>query len=80
LIRAQTTVEGKDLILSPRSSTAPTKARFPQLLEEIEHFCGCGQYKVAKIVQCGEPEILVNKKEATCEGGLKFCDVLARHN
>ena len=25
------------------------------LLEETEHFCGCGQEKVAKIVQCGEP-------------------------
>src|SRR5690349_18921789 len=24
-----------------------------QLLEEIEHFCGCGQQEVAKIVQCG---------------------------
>ena len=28
--------------------------RFSQLLEEIEHFCGCGQQEVAKIVQCGE--------------------------
>jgi hypothetical protein len=29
--------------------------RFSQLLEETEHFCGRGQEKVAKIVQCGEP-------------------------
>ena len=29
--------------------------RFSQLLEETEHFCGCGQEEVAKIVQCGEP-------------------------
>jgi hypothetical protein len=28
--------------------------RFSQLLEETEHFCGRGQEKVAKIVQCGE--------------------------
>jgi hypothetical protein len=28
--------------------------RFSQLLEETEHFRGCGQEKVAKIVQCGE--------------------------
>ena len=28
---------------------------FSQLLEETEHFCGCSQEKVAKIVQCGEP-------------------------
>ena len=27
---------------------------FSQLLEETEHFCGRGQEKVAKIVQCGE--------------------------
>lgn len=25
-----------------------------QLLEETQHFCGCGQEKVAKVVQCGE--------------------------
>lgn len=31
-------------------------ARFSQLLEETEHFCGCGQEEVAKIVQCGEHE------------------------
>jgi hypothetical protein len=28
---------------------------FSQLLEEIQRFCGGGQEKVAKIVQCGEP-------------------------
>jgi hypothetical protein len=26
----------------------------PQVLEESQHFCGCGQEKVAKIVHCGE--------------------------
>jgi len=34
--------------------------RFSQLLEETEHFCGCGQEKVAKIVQCGEHLLLTN--------------------
>jgi hypothetical protein len=28
--------------------------RFSQLLEQTQHFCGCGDEKVAKIVQCGE--------------------------
>jgi len=28
--------------------------RFLQLVEETESFRGCGQEKVAKIVQCGE--------------------------
>ena len=32
--------------------------RFSQLLEETEHFRGCGQEKVAKIVQCGESDYL----------------------
>ena len=47
---------------------------FSQLLEETEHFFGWRQEKVAKIVQCGEPDIL-NKhaKEATRKGGLSFC-------
>jgi hypothetical protein len=45
--------------------------RFSQLMEETEHFCGCGQEKVAKIVQCGEHYILSKiVSEATCEGGL----------
>jgi len=29
-------------------------ALFSQLLEEADHFCVCGQEKVAKIVHCGE--------------------------
>jgi hypothetical protein len=31
--------------------------RFLRVLEETEHFCGRGQEKVAKIVQCGEPRL-----------------------
>jgi hypothetical protein len=32
----------------------PELACFLPVLKETEHFCGCGQEKVAKIVQCGE--------------------------
>jgi len=51
--------------------------RFSQLREEIEHFCGCGQEEVAKIVHCGE-QFYPNQFEAkaTLAGGLKFCDVI----
>jgi hypothetical protein len=42
--------------------------RFSQLLEEIEHFCGCGQQEVAKIVQCGEKI----EEEAIRKDGLEF--------
>jgi hypothetical protein len=39
---------------------------------ETEHFCQL-QKKVAKIVHCGEPEILDEvEEEATRDGGLKF--------
>jgi hypothetical protein len=31
--------------------------RFSQLLEETEHFRGCGQKKVAKIVHFGEQNL-----------------------
>jgi len=37
--------------------------RFSQLLEETEHFRGCGQKKVAKIVHCGEPRIPKENKK-----------------
>lgn len=45
-------------------------------LEETQHFCGWGQKKVAKIVQCGE-QLSLNKTEekATCESGLDFCEI-----
>jgi hypothetical protein len=46
--------------------------RFAQLLEETEHFCGCGQEKVAKIVHCGEKI----EEEAIRKGGLKFFRLL----
>jgi hypothetical protein len=46
--------------------------RFSKLLEETEHFCGGGQEKVAKIVQCGEQFFFYNSQEATRGGGLKF--------
>jgi hypothetical protein len=46
--------------------------RFSQLLEETEHFRGCGQEKAAKIVQCGEHLLFTKSKEATRKGGLKF--------
>jgi hypothetical protein len=39
--------------------------RFSQLLEEPEHFCRCGQQKVAKIVQCGEHSFI---RKSTEEG------------
>jgi hypothetical protein len=42
--------------------------RFSQLLEETEHFCGCGQEEVAKIVHCGEKI----EEEAIRKGGLKI--------
>jgi hypothetical protein len=41
---------------------------FSQLLEETEHFRGCGQEKVAKIVHCGENI----EEEAIRKGGLKI--------
>jgi hypothetical protein len=46
--------------------------RFSQVLEETEHFCGCGQEKVAKIVHCGEKI----EEEAIRKGGLKLCAVI----
>jgi hypothetical protein len=53
---------------------------FPQLLEETEHFCGCGQEKVAKIVQCGEPKTLAKSNaEAADDGGLsRLCRFLCQ--
>jgi len=36
------------------TSTDGKLGRFSQLLQETNHFCGCGQEEVAKIVQCGE--------------------------
>lgn len=32
--------------------------RSSQLLEETKHICGCGQEKVAKIVQCGDQHLM----------------------
>jgi hypothetical protein len=49
---------------------------FSQLLEEIEHFCGCGQKEVAKIVHCGEKI----EEEAIRKGGLKFFFVNLRRS
>ena len=36
--------------------------RFSHLLEVTEHFCGCGQEKVAKIVQCGDGPSLASPR------------------
>ena len=59
-------------MLAARSDLADL-GRFSQLLEETEHFCGCGQEKVAKIVQCGEPKTLAKSKtEAADDGGLNL--------
>jgi hypothetical protein len=49
--------------------------RFSQLLEDTEHFCGCGQEKVAKIVHCGENYFLVVEQEATREMASSFCAI-----
>jgi hypothetical protein len=42
------------------------------VLEETEHFCGCGQEKVAKIVHCGEKLFLPIEEDATREVASSF--------
>ena len=49
-------------------------------MEETEHFCGCGQEKVAKIVHCGE---CLSRRRAdlsleTQNGGIAIADVNGR--
>jgi hypothetical protein len=41
-------------LIAQHSRLVMRLGRFSHLLEEIEHFSGRGQEKVAKIVQCGE--------------------------
>lgn len=48
-------------------------------LEETQHFCGWGQKKVAKIVQCGEaliPYQILEKDR--CEAALSFSGVILK--
>ena len=78
LSRAHIALLGRPCVSSVRLGVTAKLGHFSQLLEEIEHFCGCRQEKVAKIVQCGEKFLLIKIKKAICNGGLKFyCEAAA---
>jgi hypothetical protein len=53
---------------------------FSQLPEETEHFRGCSQQPVAKIVDCGENYSLVVEQEATREMPSSFCAIVRSKN